>query len=145
MVGRVADVEPADLAPNPAFADILPMFERGPYHLVRHMRRSRYYEFTREVRGLPSVLCVGSVVFYYRLFRSIRRRGFVPDGRRPGSYPWVFRLRDRHLLLEGQRRVSIARYLRLSRIPVVLMGPEDVRRLPGVPDDWRDYFAGLAV
>ena len=89
--------------------------------------------------------CLGSVAMYYRLFGSIRRRGFVTDHRRPESYPWVFRLRNRHALLEGQRRGSIARHLRTPRLPVVLVRPGDLLPLAGVPDDWRDYFAGFPV
>ncbi len=124
--------------------DILMMIDKGFTYLLKNYKKSKYYKFQRDRKSRSQLYTIKKVIRYYKLFRSIKNHGFIVDKNRPESFPWLFAAHNFTVRLDGHHRVSVATFLGYKDIPVLLITPNDILKLPQLPPDAYSFFSKLS-
>jgi hypothetical protein len=122
---------------------ILHAISGGLLRLLWLAPRTLYWEQRRDVRGVGLLRRWRVVYRYHRLIRSLAQRGFVYDAKEPSSLPWILLTPSINLRLDGHHRSSAWRKLGQQSLPVLVLTPEDVIELRGVPEEDRSFLRQL--
>ena len=122
---------------------ILNLFSRGPLLTLLGTPFSHYYRIQRRKRHKSIPKTWQYIHKYYRLFRSMKQNRFSPPDRQLKAYPWIFVSDTIQLRLDGHHRAAIYRFLGETRIPAMVLTPQQLLTLP-LPEKLRQQLAGHA-
>jgi hypothetical protein len=122
---------------------ILHAISGGLLRLLWLAPRTLYWQQRRDIRRVGLLRRWRVVYRYHRLIRSLEQRGFVYDVKDPSSLPWILLTPSINLRLDGHHRSSAWRKLGHQSLPVLILTPEDVIGLPGVPEEDRAFLRQL--
>ena len=120
---------------------LLSLMSRGFLACARAFRHTEYYRDQRERHG--TWLATFKVGRYIRLLKSVRTEGLKFNTDTRENLPVMFCAKDVYFRMDGAHRASVARFLELETMPVVVVTPEDVLSLQHLPDDIRAFVATL--
>lgn len=140
-VGNVRDVDIYYVVPDSEylrFLEIMSLLPRSSLVFYGCALRSKF----RQSMG-SATKCFWRARRFRVLYLSILRHGFVCDRRDVLSIPWVFASGRSVYRVHARHRSSIARFLGIGSMPVLVITPQDLRAVEDLAEPYRSYLDGL--
>ena len=115
--------------------EILKLCEFGLDYLKKYYQDSHYF-IIREQNTKKWKVAL-KIFKYYKLFNSIKNKGYLPSLGYESDYPLVFMSKNYFRRLDGAHRVSVLRYLGYEKIKVNVITPQEALRLNNLPNKIR--------
>lgn len=145
MVGRFARLHIDYVSPLEKYLKnrqgILESFDQGIVSTVYRAPQSSYFRSKAQTHG--RLMALRLTLNFFRLFRSFKNSGFLTDQNDLSSFIWVFCSEGKNKVyyrMDGHHRASVARYLGMEYVPVILITPKDVMNEPDLPSSVRRFL-----
>ncbi len=113
--------------------EILNLSDKGLKYLKKYYKDTHYYKI--RLTHSNDWKIAFKIFKYYKLFKSIQEKGFIPNLEYEFNYPIVFMSKNYFRRLDGAHRVSVLRYLGYKTITVNLITPKEALELKTLPNE----------
>ncbi len=130
-IGKIVEYPVEKIIPTAEFnaydKDILELFDKGFLQVAMNVKNTGYFHIQTIKRNMSLKKRLRWIYKYYKLYVSIKKRGYRLTGKGLADYPWVFESAQLTMRLDGHHRSAVATHLKLNKIPVLLVTPQDLK------------------